>query len=85
MTGKPPNSVEGMVTAVWDGRGSVLCSGGKGADGKINNDIFILQLTSGPGASGHLSACQSPYPAPAVAWGGGAAPSCDQRGRGSWE
>ena len=52
MTGKPPNSVEGMATAVWDGRGSVLCSGGKGADGKINNDIFILQLTSGPGASG---------------------------------
>ena len=32
--GKPPNSVEGMAVAVWEGKGAILCSGGKAANGK---------------------------------------------------
>ena len=34
--GKPPNAVVGMATAVWDGRGAILCSGGKAANGKVH-------------------------------------------------
>ena len=32
--GKPPNSVEGMAVAVWEGKGAILCSGGTAANGK---------------------------------------------------
>ena len=35
-----------MATAVWDGKGAILCSGGKAANGKVSTDVFLLQLSA---------------------------------------
>lgn len=36
-SGQPPNAVEGAAFAVWEGRHSILVSGGVGADGKVRS------------------------------------------------
>jgi len=43
--GKPPNAVGGYATAVWEGRNSVLVSGGVDAEGKFLTDLWLLQLS----------------------------------------
>ena len=50
--GRPPNSVGGYATAVWEGRHVVLCSGGVDAKGQLNNDIWMLSLGNTRLASG---------------------------------
>jgi len=42
--GRPPNAVDGYASAVWEGKHAILVSGGADAEGKVNNDVWLLTL-----------------------------------------
>jgi len=44
VSGRPPNAVDGYASAIWEGRHSVLISGGVDDKGKCVNDIWLLTL-----------------------------------------
>jgi hypothetical protein len=44
LEGKPPNALSGYACASWEGRRSVLVSGGVDGSGKPSNDVVMLSL-----------------------------------------
>ena len=42
--GRPPNAIEGYAAAVWEGKSTVLVSGGIDAKGRPTSDVWMLSL-----------------------------------------
>ena len=45
LQGKPPSMIDGYALAVWGSKQAILFAGGRGADGVVNNDIWMLTLS----------------------------------------
>ena len=44
LQGKPPSMIDGYAFAVWGSKQTILLAGGRGANGEVTNDIWMLTL-----------------------------------------